>query len=145
MWHLAVLVDMIITVKKVLTFSFPLGKSDLIEKCIKFVNRKNWFPTKNSVLCIKHFEDRYILKGKRNKLNWNLQPILTIHSEKIIKPSLLPTQTDFRKTPKATTDWKRWITRFSFNWQYNRFYPIDCKTLSFWFWIYKTRRLYSNL
>ena len=85
--------------EKVSTFSFPLGKSDLIENWIKFVNRNNWFPTKNSVLCIKHFEDKNILKSKRNKLNWNLQPIPTIHSE-IIKPSLLPTQTDFRKTPK---------------------------------------------
>ena len=58
--------------EKVPIFSFPLGKSNLIEKWIKFVNRNNWFPTKNSVLCIKHFEDKYILKGKRNKLNWNL-------------------------------------------------------------------------
>ena len=90
--------------EKVPTFSFPLGKFDLIEKWIKFVNQSNWFPTKNSVLCIKHFEDKYILKGKRNKLNWNLQPISTIHSEKIIKSSLLPTQTDFRKNPKATSD-----------------------------------------
>ena len=55
---------------------------------------------KNSVLCIKHFEDKYILKGKRNKLNWNLQPIPTIHSEKIIKVSLLLIQTDFRKPSK---------------------------------------------
>ena len=83
--------------EKVFTFSFPLGKFDLIEKWIKFINRNNWFSTKNSVLCIKH---KYILKGKRNKLNWNLQPIPTIYSEKIIKPSLLPTQKDFRKTPK---------------------------------------------
>ena len=82
--------------EKVSTFSFPLEESDLIEKWIKFGNRNNWFPTKNSVLCIKHFEDKYILKGKRNKLNWNLQPIPTIHSEKkIIKPFFLPTQKDF--------------------------------------------------
>ena len=40
------------------------------------------------------------MKGNRNKLNGNLQPIPTIHSEKIIKPSPLPTQKDFRKTPK---------------------------------------------
>ena len=40
------------------------------------------------------------MKGKRSKLNCNLQPIPTIHSEKIIKPSLLSTQTDFRKPPK---------------------------------------------
>ena len=86
--------------ENVSTFSFPLGKSDLIEKWIKFFNQNNWFPTKNSVVCIKYPEDKYILKSKRNKLNWNLQPIPTIHSGKIIKPSLLPTQTDFRKPPK---------------------------------------------
>ena len=86
--------------EKVSTFSFPLGKSDLIEKWIKSVNRNNLFPPKNSFLCLKHLEDKYILKGKRNKLNWNLQPIPTIHSEKRIKPSILPTQTDFRKPPK---------------------------------------------
>ena len=55
--------------EKVSTFSFPLGKSDLIKKWIKFVNRNNCFLSKNSVHCIKHFEDKYILKGKRNKLN----------------------------------------------------------------------------
>ena len=92
--------------EKVSTFSFFLGKPDLIEKWIKFVNRNNWFPTKNSVLCIKHFEDKYILKGKRNKLNRNSQPIPTIHSVKIIKPSLLPTQTDFSKSRK-----QRWIAK----------------------------------
>ena len=69
-------------IEKVSTFSFPLGKSDLIEKCIKSINRNNWFSKKHSVLCIKDFEDTYILKGKRNKLTWNLQPIPTIHSEK---------------------------------------------------------------
>ena len=60
---------------------------------------------KNSVLCIKHFADKYILKGKRNKLNWNLQPIPIIHLKKI-KPSLLPTQTEFRKPPN-----QRWIEK----------------------------------
>ena len=57
--------------EKVSTLSFPFGKSGLIEKWIKFVNRNNWFPTKIPVLCIKHFEYEYILKDKRNKLNWN--------------------------------------------------------------------------
>ena len=55
---------------------------------------------KNSVLWIKHFENKYILKGQRNKWNWNLQPIPTIHSEQIIKLSLLLIQKDFRKNSK---------------------------------------------
>ena len=83
--------------EKVCTFSFPLGKFDLIEKLIKCVNRNNCFPMKNSVLCLKYFEDKYILKGEKNKLNWNLQPMPTKLSEKI---KILPTQTDFRKPPK---------------------------------------------
>ena len=32
--------------EKVSNFSFPLGKSDLIEKWMKFVHRNEWFPTK---------------------------------------------------------------------------------------------------
>ena len=68
--------------EKVSTFSFPLGKSNLLEKWMKFVNCNEWFPMKNSVLCIKHFDEKFILGGKRNKLNWDLHPIPTIHSEK---------------------------------------------------------------
>ena len=29
--------------EKVLTFSFPLGKSDLLEKWVKFVNLNDWY------------------------------------------------------------------------------------------------------
>ena len=46
---------------------------------------------KNSVLCIKYFDEKLILRGKRNKLNWDLHPIPTTHSEKMRKPSLLLT------------------------------------------------------
>lgn len=83
------------------TFHFPHGKPDLFEKWTKFVNRADWIATKNSVLCIKHFEEKFILKGKRNKLNWSLHPIPTIHSPLVnIKPSLLPTSNTMRKAPK---------------------------------------------
>ena len=116
--------------EKISTFFFPLGKSDLIEKWIKFVNRNNWFPMKNSVLCIKYFEDKYILKGKGNKLNWNLLPIPTIHLEKKNKTISFADSNRFHKPPKVTTDWKRCITRFSFNWNYNGFYPFNCEMLS---------------
>ena len=43
--------------EKVPTFSFPLGKSDLLEKLVKFLNRNDLFRAKNSVLCIKHFDE----------------------------------------------------------------------------------------
>ena len=39
MLHLAVQVDIILIEKKISTFSFLLGKSDLLEKLMKFVNR----------------------------------------------------------------------------------------------------------
>ena len=42
--------------EKLSTFSFPLGKSDLIEKWVKFAKCNDWFPMKNSVLSIKHLK-----------------------------------------------------------------------------------------
>ena len=40
------------------------------------VNRSNWSVTQNSVICIKHFEEKFLLRGnKRTKLNWKLSPI----------------------------------------------------------------------
>ena len=74
--------------EKVSTFSFPLGKSDLLEKWVKFVKCNDSFPMKNSVLCIKHFDKKSILKGKWNKLN-SYNPF-----RKNKKPSLLPTATE---------------------------------------------------
>ena len=89
--------------EKVSKFSLPLGKSNLLEKWMKFINRNDWFPTKNSVLCIKHFDEKFIFKGKGNKLNRDLHPIPTIHPEKLRKSSFfffLPTSTKLRKPPK---------------------------------------------
>ena len=87
--------------EKLPTFHFPHSKPDLFEKWTKFVNRADWIATKSSVLCVKHFEEKFILKGKRNKLNWSLHPIPTIHSELVnIQPSLLPTSSTTRKAPK---------------------------------------------
>ena len=76
--------------EKVLMFSFPIGKPNLLEKWVKFVNCNEWFPLKNSFFCIKHFDEKFIVKGKWNKLS-----ITTILSEKIRKSSLLLTRTDF--------------------------------------------------
>ena len=89
------------TGEKISTFSFPHDKPDLIQKWLKFVNRADWVPTKHSVLCMKHFEERFIVKGKRNTLNWSLHPVPNILSEKIRnRPSLLPTTSELRKPPK---------------------------------------------
>ena len=79
--------------KNVSTFSFPLEKPKLLRNWIKFVKRENWTPTKYSVICIKHFENKFIFpgKGKRKKLKWNLNPVPTIYFKKAAeKPSNLP-------------------------------------------------------
>ena len=91
--------------KSISTFSFPLASSDksfLVDHWVRFVNRSDWKPTKNSVICGKHFESKFILTGKqRNFLDWKLNPIPTLHTDKALKkPSLLPTMSVPRKTPK---------------------------------------------
>ena len=69
---------------------FPLSAPDLLEKWIKFVNRVNWKPTKQSIICMKHFKE-FISRGKRMTLKWKLQPVPTIHTQKALKrPSTLP-------------------------------------------------------
>ena len=88
--------------EKVSSFSFPLNKPDLLSKWIKFVNRSNWNPTSNSVICINHFEEELIINGKRKKLNWSLNPVPTIHTDVAVRrPSTLPTPSTSRKPPKV--------------------------------------------
>ena len=88
--------------EKVSSFRFPHGNRELLQKWLKFVNRADWIATQSSVLCVKHFEEKFILKGKRNKLDWSLYPVPTIHSEEVSKkPSLLPTEDTTRKLPKV--------------------------------------------
>ena len=79
--------------KKKISFTFPLKKPDLLSNYIQFVNRSNWTPTKYSVICIMHFEDKFIFYGKekRKKLRWSLNPAPTIHSKAALeKLSMLP-------------------------------------------------------
>ena len=46
--------------------------------------RKEWI--KLSVICIKHFEERFIIYGKRRKtLNMKINPVPSIHSEQVCK------------------------------------------------------------
>ena len=82
-------------------FPFPFEKPDLLAWWIKFVNRKNWKPSKNLIICAKHFKDELIKDGKRKKLKWELLPVPTIHSEKALKrPSVLPCASIICKAPK---------------------------------------------
>jgi len=92
--------------KYVSTFSFPLASSDksfLLEHWIRFVNRTDWKPSNNSVICEKHFESKFIITGKqRNCLDWKLNPTPTIYTDKALKrPSNLPVLTMPRKSPKV--------------------------------------------
>ena len=91
--------------RKIATFHFPLseGKEELNKKWIRFTNRANWTPSKHSVLCELHFEDKFLTKGKRITLNWDLNPVPTIHSKELQeRPSVLPTSTSTRKPPQPT-------------------------------------------
>ena len=85
---------------KVSGFSFLFEKSDLLILAwwIKFVNRKNWKPSKHSIICAKHFKDELIKDGKRKKLKWELLPVPTIHTEKALKRlSVFPCASIIRK------------------------------------------------
>ena len=62
-------------------FSFSID-FDIRNRWIKFVNRKDWEPSSSSVVCSKHFEDKYLKKGeqgKRFRLKKKLKPIPTIY------------------------------------------------------------------
>ena len=71
------------------SFSFP-EDPDLRKRWIYFVNRKDWQPAKHSVICIDHFDEKYIKVGKqRTKLLWNIFPVPTKQVDVVSAPSLL--------------------------------------------------------
>ena len=41
---------------------------ELKRKWICFVNRKDWLPTAHLVICIDHFEEKFIKRGKKCQL-----------------------------------------------------------------------------
>ena len=83
------------------SFRFPLKKPELCAQWERFINRRDWKPSANSVLCELHFEEKYVIRGKKCNLRWNINPIPTIYSmETLRKPSSLPTPKVFRKAPK---------------------------------------------
>lgn len=88
------------------SFHFPKNNKELFQKWTKFVSRKDWAPSDNSVICSEHFESRFILRGKRIKLNWELNPVPSIYPENFTpQSSLLPSilSTAQRKYPKDRT------------------------------------------
>ena len=50
--------------KHITEFHFPLKNLELNRLSIRFVNRKDWKPTKHSVLCQLHFEEREVHRSR---------------------------------------------------------------------------------
>ncbi|XP_065219679.1 THAP domain-containing protein 3-like [Planococcus citri] len=80
-------------------FSFPNAEKypEVHRKWIKKVSRKDWAPTKNSVICINHFHSSDIDNtGSRTKLNPNAIPL--VHHENV------PQYLSEPEKPKLRTD-----------------------------------------
>ena len=88
--------------KHITKFHFPLKNFELNRLWIRFVNRKDWKPTKHSVLCELHFEEKYIVRGGKSNLKWLMNPIPTKHSKRLLKmpSSLLLTSKTTQKPPR---------------------------------------------
>ena len=69
---------------------------------IRFFNRQDWKPTKHSVVCELHFEEKYIVRGGKFNSKWSMNPIPTEHTNELLKilSSLLPTSKTTRKPPR---------------------------------------------
>ena len=52
--------------EKVSTFEFPFRNQELLKKWIKFVNRRGWKLTKNLVICIRHFKEKFLIEEKES-------------------------------------------------------------------------------
>ena len=70
----------------------------MLNQWVVFINRKLRKPSKNSAICAKHFEEKYLKIGKRVTLIWDLNPVPTIYClpEKI-PLSVYPTTSKGRK------------------------------------------------
>ena len=87
--------------QKVSSFLLLFEKLNLLALWIKFVNCKNWKPSKISIICAKHFIDELIKDDKRKKLKWEFLPVPTTHKEKALKHlSVLPCASIIGKAPK---------------------------------------------
>ena len=88
-----------VTGEKKPSFQFP-DDIELKNKWIYFVNRKDWQPTKYSVICIEHFDKTYIKYGKKCKLRWEMKPVPTIHPNIGGKNSLIRIPKVPRQSPR---------------------------------------------
>ena len=86
---------------KLSKFGFPFPDKELTEKWIRFLNRKDFYPSEHSVLCELHFEEKFIVRSGKSNLLWKLKPVPTIYPESLCAtPSALPTAATTRKPPQ---------------------------------------------
>ena len=91
---------------KTAVFKFPKENTELRQRWLRFINRKNVNPNSSYLfICVKHFEEKYLNKqnNQRVRLCNAKNPVPTIHSPSIVNttPSVLPTLSTPRKPPKA--------------------------------------------
>ena len=67
--------------KHIIKFHFPMKNLELNRLWIRFVNYKDWKPTKNSVLCEFHFEEKYIVRKRKVKF----KKVNEFHTNKTIQ------------------------------------------------------------
>lgn len=83
------------------TFHFPTKKKDLLIIWERFVAKKNWSSTSSSVLCEKHFQEKFLKRSNRTTLKWDLNPVPTIQDDEAMKrPAEFPEIHELRKPPK---------------------------------------------
>ena len=79
-------------------FKFP-DDTVFSNKWVAFLNRQDFQPGKYSVICIDHFEERFIIQHQNKvALNYSLNPIPTIHPSHI-PLSLVSVPSESRKLP----------------------------------------------
>ena len=91
---------------KAAVFKFPKENTELRQRWLRFINRKNLNPNSSYLfICERHFKEKYLNKqnNQRVRLCNAKNPVLTIHPPSIVKttPSVLPTLSTPRKPPKA--------------------------------------------
>ena len=82
---------------KITYFHFPQRRKDLLERWIKFANRRNWEPSTNSSLCKKHFQEQYMHSQVEIEFCSH-----TIHSKIARKRPSLPNIIPPSKTSEST-------------------------------------------
>ena len=58
-------------------FEFNCKKHELFNVWKSFINNSAW-DFKNSLICYEHFEEKYVNRGQRWRLNWDMSPIPTL-------------------------------------------------------------------